>query len=151
MASKNRPAIKPVAKPILRKKSSVLTSKTYSCANCGVECKKRLQKSNKFCTNACQKDYDYFHFINDWIKGRISGIKADGVLSGHIKRHLRASTDNKCSECGWSKPNPVNGIVPLEIDHIDGDRNNNRPSNLRILCPNCHSLTPTYRVLNKRK
>jgi hypothetical protein len=38
--------------------------------------------------------------------------------------------------------------IPLELDHIDGDRTNNLLSNLRLLCPNCHALTPTYRGRN---
>jgi hypothetical protein len=40
------------------------------------------------------------------------------------------------------------GPIPLELDHVDGDRRNNDPSNLRLLCPNCHALTPTYRGRN---
>ena len=43
----------------------------------------------------------------------------------------------------------VNGIIALEIDHIDGDNRNNEISNLRYLCPNCHALTETYRGKNK--
>lgn len=39
----------------------------------------------------------------------------------------------------------------MQIDHIDGDYKNCRPENLRILCPNCHSLTPTFGALNKGK
>ena len=35
--------------------------------------------------------------------------------------------------------------ITLELDHIDGDRYNNNFDNLRILCPNCHSQTPTFR------
>ena len=35
--------------------------------------------------------------------------------------------------------------IPLELDHIDGNRRNNNLSNLRLLCPNCHASTPTYR------
>jgi 5-methylcytosine-specific restriction endonuclease McrA len=38
--------------------------------------------------------------------------------------------------------------IPLEIDHIDGDSTNNSLDNFRILCPNCHAQTPTYRGLN---
>jgi 5-methylcytosine-specific restriction endonuclease McrA len=38
--------------------------------------------------------------------------------------------------------------IPLELDHIDGDRTNNLLTNLRLLCPNCHALTPTYRGRN---
>jgi len=64
----------------------------------------------------------YFQYINDWLNNTVTGVKADGVLSGHIRRHLRALSNNKCSICEWGEPNPVNGIVPLEIDHIDGNR-----------------------------
>ena len=55
-----------------------------------------------------------------------------------------------CEKCNWCEKTE-NGIVPLELDHINGDRKDNRIENLRILCPNCHSLTPTYRGRNKRK
>lgn len=39
--------------------------------------------------------------------------------------------------------------MPLEVEHIDGDSTNNKEYNLTLLCPNCHSLTKTYRGLNK--
>lgn len=38
--------------------------------------------------------------------------------------------------------------IPLELDHINGDRTDNRLENLRLLCPNCHAQTPTYRGRN---
>jgi hypothetical protein len=51
--------------------------------------------------------------------------------------------DNSCTICGiedWNdKP------LKLELDHIDGVRTNHELSNLRLLCPNCHSQTDTYR------
>lgn len=56
----------------------------------------------------------------------------------------------KCEDCGWSKITK-DGRIPLELDHINGDRHDNRIENLRILCPNCHSLKPTHRGLNKHK
>ena len=59
--------------------------------------------------------------------------------------------DNKCSSCGWNQINPFTNKIPLEIDHIDGNCENTKPENLRVLCPNCHSLTSTFRALNKGK
>ncbi len=38
--------------------------------------------------------------------------------------------------------------IPLELDHINGRRDDNRLDNLRILCPNCHAQTETYRGKN---
>jgi hypothetical protein len=55
-----------------------------------------------------------------------------------------------CEECGWARISD-DGRLPLELDHINGDPTDNRLENLRILCPNCHSLKPTHRGLNKRK
>ena len=52
-------------------------------------------------------------------------------------------------ECGWGEENPKTNKVPIELEHIDGNSNNNELSNLKLLCPNCHSLTPTYKGANR--
>src|SRR3989344_5852579 len=54
----------------------------------------------------------------------------------------------KCEECGWAKYTD-DGYLPLELDHINGNRHDNRIQNLRVLCPNCHSLKPTHRGRNR--
>lgn len=51
-----------------------------------------------------------------------------------------------CSSCGRTEW--IDQPIPLELDHIDGDRTNNTFTNLRLVCPNCHALTPTYRGRN---
>lgn len=47
--------------------------------------------------------------------------------------------------------NPFINKVILEVEHIDGDCTNNKEENLDLICPNCHSLTATYRALNSGK
>ena len=66
-----------------------------------------------------------------------------------IRRHLIKLRGEQCELCGWNRRHLVTGRVPLEVDHVDGDYKNNRIENLKLLCPNCHSLTPTFRNLNK--
>ena len=56
----------------------------------------------------------------------------------------------KCEECGWCKKS-IDGRIPLELDHINGHHFDNRIENLRILCPNCHSLKVTHRAKNSAK
>lgn len=57
--------------------------------------------------------------------------------------------DRKCELCGWAEKS-IDGRIPVELDHINGDHSDNRIENLRILCPNCHSLQPTHRGRNKK-
>lgn len=68
-----------------------------------------------------------------------------------LKKRLFAAKlkEEKCEECGWAKRSP-DGRLPLELDHINGDSKDNRIENLRILCPNCHSLKPTHRGKNRK-
>jgi len=79
----------------------------------------------------------------------VLGLIATGVVSAHVKRYLREKFGDKCCLCGWAEINPKTGKVPLVADHIDGRWRNNAEVNLRLLCPNCDSLTPTYAALNK--
>ncbi len=55
-----------------------------------------------------------------------------------------------CEICGWAATTP-DGYLPLELDHINGDRHDHRLENLRVLCPNCHSLQPTHRNRPRKK
>lgn len=53
--------------------------------------------------------------------------------------------EDKCQKCGWSEKPEGSKYTPCELDHINGNSTDHRLSNLILLCPNCHSLTKTYR------
>lgn len=57
---------------------------------------------------------------------------------------------NECEVCGL-KNKWQNKPLDMELDHIDGDRTNHLLDNLRMLCPNCHAQTETYRGKNVKK
>lgn len=69
-----------------------------------------------------------------------------------LKKRLFHETLKKevCEECGWCERS-VDGRIPLELHHINGDSHDNRLKNLRILCPNCHSLKSTHRGKNIKR
>ena len=75
-------------------------------------------------------------------------IENSGVAPfGHTaKRYITERDGYKCKECGifeW-----LGKRLSLVLEHIDGNPDNWSISNLRLLCPNCDSLTPTYKGRN---
>lgn len=58
-----------------------------------------------------------------------------------IRERLFEERGRECERCGWHKKSAFTGIIPVQVSHKDGDRNNNTRDNLEILCPNCHSMT----------
>ena len=115
------------------------------CKNCG----KPLKRGKSYCSNACQHHYEYKEYIYKWKNGLVNGMKGKYQVSNHVRHYLYEKYNYRCALCGWSKINPFNNIIPLEIEHIDGNYLNNSESNLTLLCPNCHSLTATYKGANR--
>lgn len=116
--------------------------------NC-LYCSKPIKSTGKFCNNSCQANYRYDSYIAKWKEGKVNGLKGKYQISNYIRKYLLIKFNNRCSRCGWSMVNPYTNVVPLEIEHLDGDYTNNDESNLTVLCPNCHSLTATYKGANK--
>ena len=105
-------------------------------------------------------DIDITHFTGQaWNRGKITGpkrhieeyLKENSVVqSFKLKGRLIAEglKEHKCECCGITEWNGK--PAPIELDHINGNHHDNRLENLRILCPNCHAQTDTYRGMNKK-
>lgn len=122
--------------------------KVKKCLNCDNKVKNNWHK-NIFCSNKCHSDYVYLKYISDWKEGKVDGKSGEYGVSKHIRKYLFRKYDNSCSKCGWSEINLFTNKIPLELEHIDGDSTNNKEENLELLCPNCHSLTKTYKGANR--
>ena len=131
----------------LKKKTHILMVKT--CASCNQNYKTRNETS-KYCSLKCQKTQITNQIIEDWINGKIIGHSGKALaIKKCIRKYLIEKSNFKCSKCSWGTPHPITGKSTLEINHIDGNASNSTPSNLEVLCPNCHSLTSNFRALNK--
>lgn len=72
------------------------------------------------------------------------------TLSKYQKsKRIKFEQNNSCLFCSRSRW--LGKQLIIEIDHIDGNKQNNQRENLRGLCPNCHSTTPTYKGKNNKK
>ena len=103
------------------------------------------QHKKKFCNQKCNIQYQYEERIRLWKQTGTADTK-DGC-SVWIKRYILEKQNNSCKECGISEWNSK--PIVLELEHIDGNSNNNIEQNLCCLCPNCHSQTNTYKGRNK--
>lgn len=104
--------------------------KTYKCNYCK---KESLTKIKIFCCNQCQGNY----------KWQQTKEKIDAGIHPANKKYILEKFGNICAICALN--NTWNGKeLVLQLDHIDGNSDNNSVSNLRILCPNCHTQTETF-------
>lgn len=109
-----------------------------------VDCNRQHQGIFSRCIS-CNKA----HRVSLWLSGDISVTWMGPNREPHrfVKRYLLETRGDKCESCGFDKHGPFGSII--QMDHIDGNYQNNLLSNLRLLCPNCHATTPTYGSRNK--
>jgi len=121
--------------------------------NC-VYCKKEVttvfrgKKEPRYCASACVGGKKKQDLLDKWLSGQHTGLMPSGKMSGTIRNFLLEEAKFSCEECGWNKRHPVDNKPLVQIDHKDGNPMNCARKNLRVLCPNCHSLTPTYMARN---
>ena len=109
------------------------------------------RQSGVFCGPKCWAELDYQQYIQKWKAGVVDGSKcpAGDILSNHIRRYIFEKYNSACVKCGWHEVNQYTGKVPCQVNHIDGNSSNHKEENLELLCPSCHSLTPSYGGRNR--
>jgi hypothetical protein len=113
---------------------------------CENECGRRVAVPvAKFCSLRCSAESR----VKTTSRLLEAGLYQGATNPYFLRKYLVKKYGERCCRCGWSEKHPTTGRIPVEVEHIDGDWRNNRPENLTLLCPNCHSLTPTFRALNK--
>src|SRR5947208_3553635 len=85
---------------------------------------------SKYCSLRCQMEFQYRDYIQRWLNGEAKGRRGEGVVSNHIRRWLIERAGGKCEKCGWCQIHPTTGVVPLAVNHIDGNSENHHPDNL---------------------
>ena len=108
------------------------------CVTCKITFRKKRNK--KYCSMGCHQTHRWSLKTKDVENGLVSNRP-------RLRKYLVEKFGYYCFVCKLTKW--MNKQISLEVDHIDGNHENNYPKNLRLICPNCHSQTPTYKAKNK--
>lgn len=121
-------------------KLSIINKEIKKCKFCSNDLKGR---NKKYCNNKCQVSYQKNKIFEEIKNGNLE------FNDRWYKKYLIEEYGERCMKCNWSEVNQITKKVPIELEHKDGNSKNNSLDNLELLCPNCHSLTPTYKGLNR--
>jgi hypothetical protein len=107
-----------------------------NCINCDLEFNYLpSQRRGVYCSNKCQSEYQ----IKQRFENGIAWNKRMGI-------YLKQIRGNRCEVCGITEHNGK--PLTFQIDHMNGNRMDNRYENLKVICPNCHTQTDTWGVKN---
>lgn len=110
------------------------------CRNCGQEC---ARPESIYCNRKCQQ-------ILMWEQRKTAALKSGCFVTWkNAKRYLLEVYGTTCLVCGLKEWNGEQ--MPVTIDHMNGNYQDHRIINVRLICPNCDAQTATYKGKNKGK
>lgn len=117
----------------VRKNSTKLRNSNYTCAQCNATLN---NPSSRFCSSKCFQEHI---FLTVTLPKFYNGDSGTNLTIKRCLIHLHGESCVLCEQGPEWNGKPLT----LQVDHIDGDSDNNLPDNLRLVCPNCHSQLPT--------
>lgn len=118
----------------------------FTCLGCDGEFRGPSWRS--YCSNACQFLARQAVLVEAWLSTGQANIA--GNRTHYVRRYLLAQQEHRCALCASQQYWQGEPLV-FVLDHIDGDAENNRRENLRMVCPHCDSQLPTYKSRNRGK
>lgn len=103
------------------------------CPNCGNNV---LKRNNKYCDQKCKDEFVIKQSDQRYFEGVVRHPKT--LKTAYLRHNPETCILCKIGHEWNGKP------LVLQLDHIDGNSDNNMPSNLQLLCPNCHTQTETF-------
>ena len=100
----------------------------------------------RFCSDECRRQFKYDTYITNWLKTVNFANKS--TTPHQVRHYLLMDQGGVCSICKM-KPFWNGSELSFISDHIDGNATNNQRDNLRMICPNCDSQTPTFKSRNR--
>lgn len=120
------------------------------CSFCEKEFKPGKNTFGLYCSISCQGQHTSKKVVDNWLNDPTpeTFYTTANQPRKAIRHFLIKKANYVCMRCTWGKKHKDAELPALEIEHIDGNWLNCFPSNIEIICPNCHSLTNTYKNRN---
>lgn len=117
-----------------------------------LSCNEEIKKGKKYCNQQCQSDYAWKRYVcrvdEEKVFFNCVGIRYNGGNGPkRAKRYIIEKNGHQCMVCKHTEW--LDQPIPLTLDHVDGNPDNWKLDNLRVICPNCDRLQPTYGGRNK--
>jgi hypothetical protein len=108
----------------------------FTCLNCGkINNIKGHSYTNKYCNNSCQQQHRSRLLVKEWKEQETTTTWRQ--IPDWVRKYLINARGHKCAVCGNTSHNGM--AIPLVVDHLDNNTQNNSEDNLQLICPNCRS------------